>query len=31
MFKKVRVLILAGIMTLGVVGCGTKEAKEDKF
>ena len=31
MFKKVRVLLLAGIMTLGVVGCGTKEAKEDKF
>ena len=31
MFKKVRVLLLAGIMTLGVVGCGVKEVKENKF
>ena len=31
MFKKVRVLLLTGIIALGVVGCGTKEVKEDKF
>jgi basic membrane protein A len=31
MFKKVRVLLLTGIIALGVVGCNTKEAKEDKF
>ena len=31
MLKIVRVLLLTGIIALGVVGCGTKEVKEDKF
>ena len=31
MQKKIKLLLLAGVMALGVVGCSTKEAKEDKF
>ena len=31
MQKKVKSLLLAGVMALGLVGCSTKEVKEDKF